>query len=176
MAAINQLISRIQDPELRASIEAEVNKLSRQKKFGLVFEDHIPECTPLYELPIRVGSLVAKKSGSIDDLMKVSAINGDTATCLRRNEEESVDLPVGELVAVARFGEPIYPYLKPVDTVCNAPDSDLWHTLIQADNYHALQLLEYLYAGKVDCIYIVIWSLDPSFHNVHNEIENPAAA
>ena len=40
------------------------------------------------------------------------------------------------------------------DTVCNAPDSDLWHTLIEADNYHALQLLEYLYAGKVDCIYI----------------------
>src|SRR5574344_1486417 len=31
---------------------------------------------------------------------------------------------------------------------------DLWHALIQADNYHALQLLEYLYAGKVDCIYI----------------------
>lgn len=154
MAAINQLISRIQDPELRASIEAEVNKLSKQKKFGLVFEDHIPECTPLYELPIRVGSLVAKKSGSIDDLMKVTAINGDTATCLRQNEEESVDLPVGELVAVARFGEPIYPYLKPIDTVRNAPDSDLWHTLIQADNYHALQLLEYLYAGKVDCIYI----------------------
>ncbi|MDE6672819.1 MAG: hypothetical protein K2K16_11595 [Ruminococcus sp.] len=36
----------------------------------------------------------------------------------------------------------------------NASDSDLWHTLIEADNYHALQLLEYLYAGKVDCIYI----------------------
>lgn len=55
---------------------------------------------------------------------------------------------------MAEFGEPIYPYLKPIDTVCNAPDSDLWHTLIEADNYHALQLLEYLYAGKVDCIYI----------------------
>ena len=36
----------------------------------------------------------------------------------------------------------------------NAPDSGLWHTLIEADNYHALQLLEYLYAEKVDCIYI----------------------
>lgn len=41
-----------------------------------------------------------------------------------------------------------------MDSVCNAPDSNLWHTLIEADNYHALQLLEYLYAGKVDCIYI----------------------
>ena len=35
-------------------------------------------------------------------------------------------------------------------------DSSLWHTLIEADNYHALQLLEwYLYAGgELDCIYI----------------------
>ena len=63
-------------------------------------------------------------------------------------------LPVDALVCVAQFGEPIYPYLQPLGTVCNAPDSDLWHTLIEADNYHALQLLEYLYAGKVDCIYI----------------------
>lgn len=44
--------------------------------------------------------------------------------------------------------------MKPIDSVCNAPDSDLWHTLIEADNYHALQLLEYMYHGKVDCIYI----------------------
>lgn len=41
-----------------------------------------------------------------------------------------------------------------MDQVCNAPENDLWHTLIEADNYHALQLLEYLYAGQVDCIYI----------------------
>ena len=58
------------------------------------------------------------------------------------------------LVVVAKFGDPIFPCLKAMDSVCNAPDSDLWHTLIEADNYHALQLLEYLYAGKVDCIYI----------------------
>lgn len=65
-----------------------------------------------------------------------------------------MEFALDELVAIAEFGEPIYPYLKPIDMVCNAPDSDLWHTLIEADNYHALQLLEYLYAGKVDCIYI----------------------
>lgn len=59
-----------------------------------------------------------------------------------------------DLVAVAEFGEPIYPYLKSIYTVCNALDSNLWHMLIEADNYYALQLLEYLYAGKVDCIYI----------------------
>lgn len=154
MAAINDLISRIQDPELRAQIQAEVNKLSRQKKFGLVFEDHIPECTPLYELPVRVGTLVAKKDGSVNDLMMVTTITDGKATCICQKDTETVEYPLNQLVAVARFGEPIYPYLQPVDTVCNAPESDLWHTLIQADNYHALQLLEYLYAGQVDCIYI----------------------
>lgn len=69
-------------------------------------------------------------------------------------DHTEAEFALDELVAVAEFGEPIYPYLKPIDTVCNAPDSDLWHTLIEADNYHALQLLEYLYAGKIDCIYI----------------------
>ena len=66
----------------------------------------------------------------------------------------AIEYPVEDLVVTAEFGEAIYPYLKPLDSVCNAPDSALWHTLIEADNYHALQLLEYLYAGKVDCIYI----------------------
>lgn len=69
-------------------------------------------------------------------------------------EDEKAEWNIADLVVVAKFGEPVYPYLKQIDSVCNAPDSDLWHTLIEADNYHALQLLEYLYAGKVDCIYI----------------------
>ena len=44
MAAINDLISQIENPELRARIHAEVDKLNKQKKFGLVFEEHLPEC------------------------------------------------------------------------------------------------------------------------------------
>lgn len=63
------------------------------------------------------------------------------------------------MVTVARFGEPVYPYLQYVDSINRAPDSELWHTLIEADNYHALQLLEYLYAGRVDAIY-----LDPPYN------------
>ncbi len=50
--------------------------------------------------------------------------------------------------------KPIYPALTKLDDVSRAPDSDLWHVLIEAENFHALQLLKYLYAGKVDCIYI----------------------
>ena len=82
-----------------------------------------------------------------------SIVNG-IAKCMNKVTEEVEEIPLENLVTVAEFGEPIYPYLKPIDSICNAPDSDLWHTLIEADNYHALQLLEYLYARKVDCIYI----------------------
>ncbi len=154
MAAINDLIAQIEDIALRERIAKEVDRLSKQKKFGLVFEEHLPECTPLYDIPVKAGALVAKKAGEVNDVYKVLCIEDNTAQCLHRESKELADIPLGDLVTVAEFGEPIYPYLKPIDTVCNAPDSDLWHTLIEADNYHALQLLEYLYAGKVDCIYI----------------------
>ena len=154
MAAINDLIAQIEDIALRERIAKEVDRLSKQKKFGLVFEEHLPECTPLYDIPVKVGALVAKKAGDVNDVYKVLCIEDNAAQCLHRESKEIADIPLNDLVTVAEFGEPIYPYLKPIDTVCNAPDSDLWHTLIEADNYHALQLLEYLYAGKVDCIYI----------------------
>ena len=45
MAAINDLIAQIENPELRARIQAEVDRMNKQKKFGLVFEEHLPECT-----------------------------------------------------------------------------------------------------------------------------------
>ena len=154
MAAINDLINQIQDPALRDRIQKEVNKLSKQKKFGLVFEEHMPECTPLYDMPIKAGTTVAKRTGSVNDTYKVLRIKDGVAVCLHKESQETCDINVADLLAVAEFGESIYPYLKPIDSVCNAPDSDLWHTLIESDNYHALQLLEYLYAGKVDCIYI----------------------
>ncbi len=156
MSAINDLIAQIENPELRERIKREVDKLSKQKKFGLVFEEHLPECTPLYDVPVRKGSKAALKNGKINDFYTVLSIEGDNAICMKQGEETAMKLPLADLVTVAEFGEPIYPYLKPMDTVCNAPDSELWHTLIEADNYHALQLLEYLYAGKVDCIYIDI--------------------
>ncbi len=154
MAAINDLIAQIQDPILRAKIEQEANKLTKQKKFGLVFEEHLPESTRLYGVPIRKGSMVTLKNDKSGQTFVVLRKTGDTAVCLPREGGDTVMHPLCDLVMVAEFGEPIYPYLEPLDSVCNAPDSDLWHTLIEADNYHALQLLEYLYAGKVDCIYI----------------------
>lgn len=154
MALLQDLIKQIDDETLRQRIMAEVGKLSKQKKFGLVFEEHLPECTPLYDVEIRQDSKVALKAGQVSDIYTVRSIDGDKAICEHKADHAEVEFSLKDLVVIAEFGEPIYPYLKPIDTVCNAPDSELWHTLIEADNYHALQLLEYLYAGKVDCIYI----------------------
>lgn len=42
MSALNELIEQIENPELRKRIADEVNKLAKQKKFGLVFEEHQP--------------------------------------------------------------------------------------------------------------------------------------
>ena len=156
MAAINDLISQIQDETLRNRIQEEVSKMAKQKKFGLVFEEHMPESTPLYDMPIKRGCNVMRRDSKDDkSIYVVLRVEGDTVVCVKpEQKDEAVTFELKDIVRVAEFGESIYPYLKPLDSVCNAPDSNLWHTLIEADNYHALQLLEYLYAGKVDCIYI----------------------
>lgn len=154
MAAIYDLIQQISDQALRERIRQELERMAKQKKFGLVYEEHIPECTPLHGVRVKRGSLVARKNGKINDVWNVASIEGDIALCLRRSTGEKAQISLSELVPVAQFGEAIYPTLQPIDSISTAPDSKLWHTLIEADNYHALQLLEYLYPGKVDCIYI----------------------
>lgn len=45
MALLQDLIKQIDDETLRQRIMMEVGKLTKQKKFGLVFEEHLPECT-----------------------------------------------------------------------------------------------------------------------------------
>ncbi|MDO4921305.1 MAG: DNA methyltransferase [Phascolarctobacterium sp.] len=154
MAAIDDLINKIADADLRARIAAEISKMQKGKKFGLVFENHLPECTPLYDVPVTAGKTVALKNSSLADAYKVLSVEDGVARCLKKDASEPINFAVQDLVVVATFGEPIYPYLQPIDSICNAPGSDLWHALIEADNYHALQLLDYLYHGKVDCIYI----------------------
>lgn len=154
MAAIDDLINQISDKVLRDRIRKETNRLQHNKKFGLVFEEHLPECTPLYDVKVKVGSKVAVKGKTIDNIFVVKQINNQIAICNQLGTTKIKNIPLKNLVSIAEFGDPIYPYLKKIDSISTAPQSDLWHELIEADNYHALQLLEYTYAGKVDCIYI----------------------
>ena len=55
MSVINDLIEQIENPELRNRVQQEVNKLNKQRKFGLVFEEHVPEKTFQYATVERDG-------------------------------------------------------------------------------------------------------------------------
>jgi len=46
MAAIDDLIAQVEDKALRKSLAVELRRLTREKKFGLVFENHPPGLTP----------------------------------------------------------------------------------------------------------------------------------
>lgn len=155
MSKIDDLINKIQDEELQNRIREEVRKLKKQKKFGLVYEEHLPEATLLYDVPIKQGSTVVKRDGNINDVYYVSNVKDDILHCIRMDKtKEEMCFNRKDMVTVSQFGQPIFPFVKPIDIICNNPDSDLWHILIESDNYHALQLLVYLYGGKVNCIYI----------------------
>ena len=142
-----------------------MKELTKHKKFGLVFENHVPEMTLLYDYPISRGCKVIRK---VDDdkkltediLWEVVCVSRGVATCRHTVTGKEQQVSCQDLIRVARNGEPIYPCLKYMDSVQNAPDSDLWHTLIEAENFHALQLLAYLYPQQVDCIYI-----DPPYNS-----------
>lgn len=154
MAAIDQYIERIPNTELQEQIREEVDRLTKKKRFGLVYENHLPDNVLMPEVTIRRGTKVALRGNTPNDVYEVQDIEKDNAVCRNLASLEDKTFLLDDLVAVAQRGDVIYPYLKPMDSVENAPDSDLWHTLIEADNYHALQTLAYLYPGMVDCIYI----------------------
>jgi adenine-specific DNA-methyltransferase len=165
MSAIHDLIAQVTDPRLRQRLSAEWANAAKQKKFGLVFEDHLPELLPLHGAKPRKGDLVCRKNGPLKEVWQVKSLNVGMAVCSKPSHQakpsdptraatESEQILVADLLVVREFGEPIFPALVPVDAVANGPADAPWHTLIEADNYHALQLLDYLYAGQVDCIYI----------------------
>lgn len=56
-------------------------------------------------------------------------------------------------VVVAEFRDPIYPGLVSTGKVERGGDKP-FHTVINGENYHALQALLYTHEGKVDAIYI----------------------
>ena len=104
--ALDALIDRIPDEALRGQIREALKKQNQQKKSGLVFEDHIPESTVLYDVPVKAGSTVALRGGDVSKQMKVLAGEGKVAHCLSLPEREPVDQPLDSLVSVAKFDNP----------------------------------------------------------------------
>lgn len=104
MAAIDDLIEQINDPTLRERLRRETDRIIKEKKFGLVFENHLPELAPIYSATISKGNMVAQRKKSLSDLWHVIDVTDETAYCSNRNSGEKKRIPIGELVVVRQFG------------------------------------------------------------------------
>ena len=160
MARLEDLIKEVADPVLRNQIAGEVSGLKARKRFGLVFEQHLPEVVQVPGLPIKVGARVGKRKDSGGTFFFViKDANAKKVVVVPEWGGPEEIAAKDDLVVVKRFGEPIYPALVPVDQITRAADKP-YHILINADNFHALQVLLYCYEGKVDVIYI-----DPPYNS-----------
>jgi adenine-specific DNA-methyltransferase len=157
--------AKAKDPQLGADLDREFKVLSARLPFGLNFERHCPEAVELPLRPIRKGDKVrvlpprgSTKKGD-QSLWQVKTIrNQDNAKVadleLPGSDEPAKRVePIADLVAVAEFRDTIYPGLVSTGKVERGGDKP-FHTVINAENYHALKALTYTHRGKVDAIYI----------------------
>ena len=180
---IDDLLARVTDPSLREDLQREIFGLSKQQKFGLVFEHHKPESVELPNTKIRKGSVVRLRAFTTvgtstrqvrdDRLFRVLAVNSQpdgigtpihTANIVSKPTLSTVEVPVeltvavSELVAVAEFGTPVYPGLKHTGSAVHAQSTAAKnkpsHVVIKGENFHVLQALTFTHENSVDCIYI----------------------
>lgn len=172
MSRLTDLIAKAKakDPMLGADLEREFRALSSRLSFGLNFERHSPEAVELPQRPVRKGDKVRvlPPRGSIakgdQRLWKVETICRTDKTArlslLGTAQAESQTAPLAELIVVAEFGDVIYPGLVSTGKVSRGGDEKPWHTVINAENYHALKALTWTHRGKIDAIYI-----DPPYNS-----------
>lgn len=77
MAEINALVKVVDDDRLLRELERAVKKLRKGRRFGLVFEEHIPEVIALPGQPLEVGGW-AQQSGSPKPV-QIHSLNDDAA-------------------------------------------------------------------------------------------------
>ena len=170
MSRLSNLLQQVetQDPQLAADLRLEMEALSGRRAFGLNFERHIPETVELPHRPVRRGDKAwflperGEKPSSVHrqlwrvvrirrtDEARVADLVRDQAP---EAERQTASRAVDDLVVVAEFRDPIYPGLVSTGKVERGGDRP-YHTVINAENFHALQVLLYTHQGKVDAIYI----------------------
>ena len=176
MSRLSNLVREVQglDPRLGADLKREIDALSGRRAFGLNFERYIPETVELPNRPVRRGDKVrslperGNKPHSVDDRVWrvhriVQTSRGQVAHLVRRRDTdantEKARQAVENLVVVAEFRDPIYPGLVSTGRIERGGDRP-FHIVINAENFHALQVLLYTHEGKVDAIYI-----DPPYNS-----------
>ncbi|MBY4636573.1 hypothetical protein K5P26_05410 [Sphingopyxis sp. XHP0097] len=173
MSRLTDLIAKAKgkDADLGRELEREFRALSSRRAFGLNFERHRPENVELPGRPIRKGDKVRilpeRGSSTKGDqrLWKVMSLAGRGAervaslSLLYTDEPERAEAPVADLCVVAEFRDYIYPGLVSTGKVERGGDKP-FHTVINGENFHALEALTFTHRGKVDAIYI-----DPPYNS-----------
>jgi adenine-specific DNA-methyltransferase len=180
VSRLNDLLRELRnrEPALARDLEREVAALTERRAFGLNFERHVPEAVELPGCKVRKGDKVRvlpprgqipKKSD--EKLWRVIGIDrsagtasleaqpvptmdaGEPATEERKGRVETRTAPLDDLVVVTEFRDPIYPGLVSTGKVERGGDKP-FHTVINAENFYALETLLFTQRGKADCIYI----------------------
>lgn len=154
MARIDNLLTEVSDEKLRRQLLGAVADLRRRKRFGLVYEEHIPETVLLAaEAGIRVGAQVMlRKEPANKSRYTVLSVSNDQVTLSDSNSTRIEN--TRDLLVIKPFGEPAYPVLRPSTSPVVGSEGKPFHTIINGENFHVLQLLLFAYEGMVDCIYI----------------------
>lgn len=166
---VNNIIDRVSKYD--TNLAKEIDRYLNTRKYGLVYEESKPEFVRLPNKRVVRGELVnilsprgvlEKKDEKHKRNWRVTAIDKDSneATLLSlEKDRETITANYDDLVAVARFDQPIYTGLKEVDRIENGGNKP-FNVVINGENFHALETLMYAYYGKVDCIYI-----DPPYNS-----------
>ncbi|OYR21236.1 site-specific DNA-methyltransferase [Brucella thiophenivorans] len=167
MSRLTDLIAqaKAKDANLGTELEREFRVLANRRSFGLNFERHRPESVDLPGRPIRKGDKVRvlpprgeMKKGN-QQLWIVQAIQRDGSkrladlVTINGAEEEAQTVTVDDLIVVAEFKDYIYPGLVSTSKITRGGDKP-FHTVINSENFHALEALTYTHRGRIDAIYI----------------------
>lgn len=167
MSRLTELLrqARKADEQLGKDLEAEIAALTKRRTFGLVFEQHQPEAVELPGRAVRRGDKVRvlPPRGEVKQgdqrLWRVDRIERVDGTRVAHLSEFEAEQPeqhsalVEDVVVVAEFRDRIYPGLVETGRVERGGDKP-FHTVINAENYHALEMLTYTHRHSVDAIYI----------------------
>jgi len=167
VSRLTDLIARAKakDLALGNELDREFKALASRRAFGLNFERHKPESVELPGRPIRRGDKVhvlpPRGSTAKGDhrLWRVLRLEGRGAaqvahlTLIDAAEPETAEVPIADLVVAAEFRDYIYPGLVSTGKVTRGGEKP-FHTVINGENFHALEALTYTHRGKIDAIYI----------------------
>lgn len=167
MSRLTDLIAqaKAKDANLGVELEREFRTLANRRSFGLNFERHRPESVELPGRPIRKGDKVRilpprgeiKKGDQRLWIVRAIRRDGDKRVAdvasMHEAEEDQRTVAVDDLIVVAEFKDYIYPGLVSTGKVTRGGDKP-FHTVINGENFHALEALTYTHRGRIDAIYI----------------------